>query len=609
MSARPTRRAFGVGLAATAAAMTTQGCGAPGETARIACDLGVFDVDYFTRSLPMTPLRLHMARSPARVTSVEVGSAPQALVAYPLDFSVLHGDDVKLRYASELLGAAKSLRSVELFDAHTHESQGRVDLGGYRPLRREACRSWYEGGGFRHSVVVHTEMLAPGLHYAFLTDDTGAQTVPVYFHVRPTAEEVAAADVVILLAEPTWHAYNYYGGGCLYGIHRTDGTTVRIGQNARARRYVASMRRPLLVDPTAARPEFSSKDQVASFFANPANCNQARLAFDGYDAIKWLKSSPESHLVFSRLLRKAGLRTVTLAMTDIDAQPSLVQGAKVVLISGHNEYWTQGMADAFERYVMSGGRVANFSGNVMWWKIKVEDGAIYQDQIGHARSSSCEGSTPAPFKDTGYFHLLDERGPERLFGVNYRFANYPLSSMMQVAAPDQLAAEGVDAKQLTARAGAGVVVARPEHPVFAGLGLSRGERLGQDTGVLDIELDGVPLTPRGEVDRRYSSAFPDKLEILATGSAYIATTEDPAGPTPAYRGVKNVGLVVETQPNDAAEGARVVTFGSIGYAGTLAAGDPRFERIVLNTVQYLLQETLPPVGGRRSAPRRRRGRR
>lgn len=608
MGGRLTRRTFGVGLAA-AAAMTTQGCGAAGETARIACDLGVFDVDYFARKLPLTPLRLHMSRRPSHVTLAEVGSPPQPLVAYPHDFSVAKGDDVQLRYAAELLGASGALKSVELFDAHTHEGHGRVPLRIYEPLKREACRSWYEGAGFRHFVAVRTGPLASGLHYAFLSDETGAQTVPVYFHVRPSAEELAAADVVVLLAEPTWHAYNYYGGGCLYGIHRADGQTVRVEQNAKSRRYVASMRRPLLSDPTGARPEFNSKDQVASFFANPANCNRAQLTFRGYDTIRWLKASPESHLVFSRLLRKAGLRTATLAMADLEAEPDLIHSAKVVLISGHNEYWTQAMADSFERYVMAGGRVANFSGNVMWWKIKVEDGAIYQDQIGHARSTSCENTTPPPFQETGYFHLLDEKGPERLFGVNYRFANYPLSSMEQIAGADELAARGIDAKKLVARKGAGVVVARPEHPMFAGLGLRRGERLGQDTGVLDIELDGVPLTPRGELDRRYSAAFPDKLAILATGSAYIATTEDPSGPTPAYRGVKEVGLVVEAQPNDAAEGARVVTFGSIGYAGTLAARDSRFERIVLNTVRYLLQETLPPVGGHRSAPRRRRGRR
>lgn len=36
---------------------------------------------------------------------------------------------------------------------------------------------------------------------------------------------------------------------------------------------------------------------------------------------------------------------------------------------GHDEYWSQGMRDAVESFIASGGNVAFFSANTMWWKV------------------------------------------------------------------------------------------------------------------------------------------------------------------------------------------------------------------------------------------------
>jgi hypothetical protein len=554
---------------------------------------------YFGREEPDTPLRRAMGfagDADAMFTESRVGSPPQAIVGYPQEFSIRRGESLEVRYAGELVQLGDHLERAEIFDGHTHQSVLRQDYEpGSAPLERQTCESWYGGCDFSASLSLDTTDLASGAYYVFLTDDRGAQSAPIYFHIAPSRAEVAEADVVVLYAELTWYAYNYYGGGSLYGIlgFNADGQAVSTLEQSSAL-YAASMRRPLLTDPADVRPTFLSQAEVDRYFANPASRDQGSLAFKGYDRIAWLRRSPESHLVFSRLLRENDYRTVTVAQTDIDRDPELLLGAKLLLVSGHNEYWTAPMIDAVLSYVEQGGRIANFSGNVMWWWIRLEDGTIYQDQVGASRPEACRALVPEPFQGTGLLYALSNNLPDRPFGVSYRFANYPLSTAANIGASDLEAIYQVRLEDLDMSRGAGVVVTRPDHPLFEGVSLEAGERLGGDTGILAVELDGAPLTTNGEVDRSMDSALSNDLAVLATATTFVATrlwsTDGDA-----YVGVRDVGLVVETAPLGDRSRARTISFGTIGYAHALAAKDLRFERIVLNAVDYLSHEDLPPV--------------
>ncbi len=516
------------------------------------------------------------------------GSPPQVLVAYPEEFSIAKGKPAQIRFAGELLSMRNDLATIGVFDAHTHKEVKKIKYkSGQYPVIRETCESWYNGCNFSQSLKLPTQDLEGGLYYAFLTDSSGAQSTPVYFHIRPTAEDLKSADVIILLSEPTWHAYNFYGGGSLYGIQRlAEDGTVKIGQNLSSRLYAASMRRPLLSDPSGKRQEFRTPQQVVDFFDDVQNKDLGSPGYDPDRSTAWIRTSPESNLLFSRLLRSSGISTKTVSMMDLDYDPSMLPEQSILLISGHNEYWTQSMIKGVEDFVARGGRTANFSGNLMWWQINIVGGTIFQDQIGHERSDRCADFMPAPFRETGYRHLLSGSGPEKLFGVNYRFANFPLDSIVTHSDEELREVYGVARDSVDLGRTQGIRITVPDHPIFEGMNFNVGDIFAADRNLLAVELDGAPLLEDGTLDRRLPNDFPNELSILGTGASFVATILRTADSQLYYSGPKEVALIVDTVPNTNTN-ARTVSFGSIGVYNGLAAKDEQTERLVLNTINYL----------------------
>ncbi len=558
------------------------------DTLRIVCRIEGVEADFFAEAPPDTPLRRQMEsfRSGSDASVRTAGSVPQAIVGYPQTFSISQGEKAEIRFSGELVRVGDRLTVAEVFDGHDHVSLLVADYGDAGPsLRREVCTSWYSGCNFTSSVALDTDQLPSGLYYVFLTDNMGAKSAPIYFHVRPTPREVQSADVIVLMSELTWYAYNFYGGGSLYGIHRVDENGgVFIDQDPQSRLYAASMQRPLLSDPTGARPSFTSKADARDYYRDHAAENLAVIGDVHPRMLGWTRTSPESHLPTSRYLRAEGLKTVTLAQTDLEADPDLLEGARLVLVTGHNEYWTDRMFRAFEEYVRDGGLVANFSGNVAWWQINLIEGTIYQDQLGHRRTSACLRQLPEHFRHTGLRDQLADYATDNLFGVSYRFANFPVTYPQMLLS---VIFSALDFSTIDLGAGMGVVVKQPEHPIFDGLDLEAGERLGAGTAVLAVELDGVPLDGDGEIDRSFINRLPTQTDVLATGLAFVENELPHPARSEPYSGIKSVGLVTEARPFDGENGARVISFGSIGYSNMIAAGDRRFQRLLLNTINYL----------------------
>ncbi len=55
---------------------------------------------------------------------------------------------------------------------------------------------------------------------------------------------------------------------------------------------------------------------------------------------------------------------------DLHADPAALAGYKVLILAGHDEYWSREMRDHVEAFVAAGGNVAVFAGNVAWWQIR-----------------------------------------------------------------------------------------------------------------------------------------------------------------------------------------------------------------------------------------------
>lgn len=53
-----------------------------------------------------------------------------------------------------------------------------------------------------------------------------------------------------------------------------------------------------------------------------------------------------------------------------------IANAKLIILTGHSEYWTRKARENFDRFVDSGGNVLILSGNTMWWQVRYsEDGS------------------------------------------------------------------------------------------------------------------------------------------------------------------------------------------------------------------------------------------
>ena len=142
------------------------------------------------------------------------------------------------------------------------------------------------------------------------------------------------ADIVVKTSDTTWGAaYNYYGtpgsestGRCLYGI----------GLGSILDRSTAvSYNRPIF-----------TRDTISQTY--------------------WMNSE----MPLWRFLDKQGFDWKLISSVDLDAGLTSVGNAKVLVSSGHDEYWSQGMRDNAESFRDSGGNLIFMSGNEVFWRVR-----------------------------------------------------------------------------------------------------------------------------------------------------------------------------------------------------------------------------------------------
>ena len=72
-----------------------------------------------------------------------------------------------------------------------------------------------------------------------------------------------------------------------------------------------------------------------------------------------------------------------VASSDLEHDPHLLDDYTLVLGVGHDEYWSAGQRDAIEAHVEGGGHYASFSGNTMFWQVRIADGQRGPAMVGH----------------------------------------------------------------------------------------------------------------------------------------------------------------------------------------------------------------------------------
>jgi hypothetical protein len=147
--------------------------------------------------------------------------------------------------------------------------------------------------------------------------------------------DTRTADVVVKTSELTWFASNCYGNrSAPVGGKSLNGTSGGFVPGERA--YAVTLDRPLVT---------------------------RELNEESY----WLNS--EAPLI--RFLEKQGINYKMVASVDIDANLSTVGPAKVLVSSGYDAYWTQGMRDSAEAFRDAGGHLIFMSAGTSLWRSRM----------------------------------------------------------------------------------------------------------------------------------------------------------------------------------------------------------------------------------------------
>jgi len=441
------------------------------------------------------------------------------VMGYPGSMSVLPGE----RLALHASGSAPAFDVVvKRIGAEwtRHWSEAGVPLGPH-PVPADASA---RGCGWPAAVEVPIGADWPsGLyHVSFLPraaadrPPDGKSVAKAYFVVR-SAPEGPRAPILLALASNTHNAYENFGGYSLYAYNGRDGV-----QGSRV-----SFRRPLGV----------------------AMLSRWEVPF-----IEWAE--------------KAGYRIDYAVNDDLEFHPDVLEGRRLVLSVGHDEYWSTPMRDALEAFVARGGNAAFFSGNTCCWQVRSEgDGLVCHKQNYHA-DPLYRPEGPNPLVTTLWSHPLVGRPENTLTNVGVLGGGFHRS-------------HGI----LEDGSGA-FTVQRPDHWVFAGTGLVRGVEFGGERTIVGYECDGCEFTwedglpvPTGR------DGTPRNFEILATAPASWGDESTllwwDAFPR-REPGHACLGLSVRTP------GGTVFTAGTTDWAdGLVAPADPIVERITRNLLDRL----------------------
>jgi len=176
-----------------------------------------------------------------------------------------------------------------------------------------------------------------------------------------------------------------------------------------------------------------------------------QLQFFSYHGVMWFNQLKDYKIGY-------------LADRDLDDYTNFGSSKLLVLI-GHNEYWTRVARQNFDKYVDNGNNALILSGNTMWWQVRY----------------SADGSQLICYKD----QKLDPE-PDNLLKTDYwdvSSLHYPIFS--SICANFIEGGYGLRADQ----GWDGYKIASPNSPLLEGTNLKRGDIIS----IPSSEYDGAPL--------------------------------------------------------------------------------------------------------------------
>ncbi|WP_261985974.1 N,N-dimethylformamidase beta subunit family domain-containing protein [Microbispora sp. CSR-4] len=252
-----------------------------------------------------------------------------------------------------------------------------------------------------------------------------------------------------------------------------------------------------------------------------------------------------------RWLRRGGYDVAYCSNLDLHDGLDLLSRHRLLIVNGHDEYWSLGMRDAVEEFVRRGGNVAFFSGNTCWWQIRLEDGG--RTMVCHRDPVTDPIAATDPRQTTVEWSAAPVNRPENtLTGVSFRAGAGAWGPHM----PRMLE------ESYTTRFAA--------HWVFEGTGLTDGDKFGE--GCLGYETDAAEFEEVSGVPRATGrDGTPSSFVVLATADLRHWSAYGQGGM--ATMGVFTSGL------------GTVFTAATVNWGNGLH--DPVVDRITRNVVDRL----------------------
>jgi len=268
---------------------------------------------------------------------------------------------------------------------------------------------------------------------------------------------------------------------------------------------------------------------------------------------------------FVKWAEDAGFKIDYAVNSDLEFHPEILKNYKLVMSVGHDEYWSAPMRDNLEKYIKDGGNVAFFSGNTCCWQVRSEDS-------GRALTCWKQNYRDDPLFATGdhrllsslWSHHLVKRPENSLTGVGFLWGGYHKSH-----------GQFMDGK-------AEFSVHRPQHWLFEGTSLKKGDVFGSKDTIVGYECDGCELDwKEGVPSPTFRDGTPKNFEILATCPARWAP--DDCEWYEKWQKGRTGNSVIGTYSN----GGTVVTVGTTDWAHGLRSNDPTVVRITKNVLDRL----------------------
>ena len=356
---------------------------------------------------------------------------PTRILGYASEVSVLPGEDVHLhvstndgdRYRIEVyrLGwyGGSGARLLTCLPSCGGDKAGqRLGSGQADPITGVVRANW----PVTDTISLPSSSVS-GYYYALLRLTSGGEDTGARGHVPFIVRDIPARRSQILVQVPTntWQAYNPWSGKSLYPFNSTD----------RAPAVRVSFDRP--------------------------------LAFTAQGPFDW-----EYNLV--RFLEREGYDLSYQANVDTDRRPESLLEHRLVIVAGHDEYWSKRMRDAFTVARARGTNLAFTNSNASYWQIRYEDGG--RTIVGYKEAAPDPEPDPS-LKTVRFRHLVPPRPECQLMGVLFYRIRPSQSGPVDYTVTD---------------------AARTD-PWFAGTGFVPGDK------VLDVvgnEWDSLPEAPTPE---------------------------------------------------------------------------------------------------------------